>query len=187
MQEYLYNLATDKHKGFIAGVIKLFLFILSLLYGLIVSILILFSRLKPYRLNCKVISVGNITLGGTGKTSLVEYIARHLKQQGHKVAIISRGYKKKTKRYPLNAIRYEEMGDEPYMLYKNLGDIPVLVDSDRIRAARKAIKDYSADTVILDDAFQQWGIIKDLDIVTVDATNPLATAASSPEVFYASL
>jgi tetraacyldisaccharide 4'-kinase len=62
------------------------------------------------------------------------------------------------------------MGDEPYMLLRKLNDIPVIVDPDRIRAAKQAIKDYAADTVILDDAFQQWRIKKDLEIVTIDAT-----------------
>jgi len=164
MKGYLYSLATDRAKGFIAGIIKILLFILSLIYGLVVRALILFYRLLPYRLNCKVISVGNITLGGTGKTSLVEFIARYLKQQGHKVVILSRGYKRM---YP------GTMGDEPYMLQMNLEDIPVIVDADRIRSGNRAIRDYGADTVIFDDGFQQWRIKKDLEIVTIDATNPL--------------
>lgn len=171
MREFFYNLATDERKGFIAGIIKFFLLVLSLIYGLAVSMLILFYRFRPCRLNCKVIGIGNITLGGTGKTSLVEYIARYLKQQGHKVVVISRGYKRVT-RHKAQGTSAKDMGDEPFMLSRKLGDIPVIVDADRIRAIDEAIKDYSCDTVILDDAFQQWGIIKDLEIVTIDATNP---------------
>ena len=162
MRKYLYNLATDKYNGFIARIIKSFLLILSLIYGLIVKILILFYRLFPSRINCKVISVGNITLGGTGKTSLVEYIAKYLKEKGHKVAILTRGYKRKI----------NTMGDEPSMLAMNLKDVVVTVDTNRIMAAKKAIKDYSIDSVILDDGFQQWKIKKGLEIVTIDATNP---------------
>jgi len=181
IKDYLYNLATDKTRGLIAGVIKAFLFLLSLIYGLAVRALIALSRLKPYRLNCKVISVGNITLGGTGKTVLVEYIARYLKSQGHhKVAILSRGYKRKK---PLPVTRYplpETMGDEPYMLAKKLGDVPVIVDPDRIRAGLKAIKDYGADTLILDDGFQQWRIHKDLEIVCIDAVNPFGNRNMIP-------
>jgi tetraacyldisaccharide 4'-kinase len=172
MQTYLYNLATDKYSGFIPSILKSFLFILTFIYGLIVRILIFIYRLKPYRLDCKVISVGNITLGGTGKTALVEYIARYLKQQGRKAAVLSRGYKRRITNYDLRITDYETMGDEPYMLYMNLRDIPVIVDANRIRAAKAAIRDYAVDTVILDDGFQQWKINKDLEIVTIDATNP---------------
>jgi tetraacyldisaccharide 4'-kinase len=188
MQDYLYNLATDKIKGFIPAAIKLFLFILSIIYGLVVRILIFFELIFPRRLNCKVISVGNITLGGTGKTSLVEYIARYLKQNDHFVAILSRGYKRKTiGHYGLSlpagkagTIDYEAMGDEPYMLAKNLGDMPVLVDKDRMRAAQQAIHDYQVDTAVLDDGFQQWRIKKDLEIVTIDATNPFGNRHLMP-------
>jgi len=157
MLNFIYNLATDKTRGFIPAIIKSFLLILSWVYGLIIRILVLFYSINSCRLACKVISVGNITLGGTGKTSLVEYIAKFLKQNGRNIAVLSRGYKN---------------GDEPAMLVKNLGDIAVVIDYDRIRAAKKAIKDYAADTVILDDGFQQWKIRKDLEIVAIDATNP---------------
>jgi tetraacyldisaccharide 4'-kinase len=72
------------------------------------------------------------------------------------------------------------MGDEPYMLAKNLGDTPVLVDEDRIRAAHQAIHDEQADTVVLDDGLQQWRIKKDLEIVTIDATNPFGNRHLMP-------
>lgn len=174
MQKYLYNLVTDKYnRGFIPSIIKALFLILSFIYGLIIKILIFFFRLKPYRLNCRVISVGNITLGGTGKTSLVEYIARYLKQQGYKVAILSRGYKRKVTISPAHQVSNSQtMGDEPYMLAKELSDIAVIVDTNRIRAAKRAMGDYSVDTVILDDGFQQWRIRKDLEIIAIDATNP---------------
>ena len=171
MGGYLYCLATDQKKGIIAGVFKFLLWILSLIYGLLVRILFFLNRLRPYRLKCRVISVGNITLGGTGKTSLVEYLTRYLKQEGHKVAILTRGYKRKITSCQLPVTSYENMGDEPYMLAKNLGDVPVMVDAQRIRAAKRAIRDYAADTVILDDGFQQWQIQKDLEIVTIDAAS----------------
>jgi tetraacyldisaccharide 4'-kinase len=180
MLTYIYNLATDRYKGPVAGIVKSFLYLLSLIYGLIVRILIFIYRLKPYRLNCKVISVGNITLGGTGKTSLVEFIARYLKQQGHKVAILTRGYKRKITNYGLRITDYEMMGDEPHMLKMNLEDIPVIVDADRVRAAKLAMRDYGVDTIILDDGFQQWRIKKDLEIVTIDATCPFGNRKLIP-------
>jgi tetraacyldisaccharide 4'-kinase len=164
LKELLYNLATDKSQGALARALKFFLWLLSFVYGLVVRSLVLFYQLKPAKLGCKVISVGNITLGGTGKTVLVEAIARYLKQKGYKVAILSRGYKRAQS-------EYQKMGDEPLMLEQNLKDVPVLVDADRIRAAKRAMRDYKVDTVILDDGFQQWRIKKDFDIVTIDAAS----------------
>jgi len=165
MLSYLYDLATDRHEGKLAGLAKFFLYLASFIYGLVVRLLVFIYHLRPHRLNCKVISVGNITLGGTGKTSLVAFIAGYLRQQGHKVAILSRGYKKKV-------TSYDNIGDEPSMLRMNLKDVPVIADANRVRGAQKAVRDHGVDTVILDDGFQQWRIRKDLEIVTIDANCP---------------
>ncbi|MBI5145544.1 MAG: tetraacyldisaccharide 4'-kinase [Candidatus Omnitrophica bacterium] len=181
MRDYFYNLVTDKKRGFLPNLLKGLLFIFSLIYGLIVRALILLYRLRPCGLSCRVVSVGNITWGGTGKTTVVEYIARYLKQEGQKVAILSRGYKRKVTKSPSHQVTNEEtMGDEPLMLSQKLADIPVIVDSNRIRAAKKAIKDYSVDTVILDDGFQQWRIKKDLEIVCIDSTDPFGNSRLIP-------
>jgi len=180
MREYLYNLATDKKKGFILSPIKGLLFLLALLYGFVIRVLALFCGLNMRRIGCKVISIGNITLGGTGKTVLVEYIARCLRERGHKVAVITRGYKRKPAGFKPPAANYRNTGDEPFMLSRNLVSVPVIVDSNRVKAAQKAIKDYSVDTVILDDAFQQWGIKKDLNILTIDASNPFGNRNMIP-------
>lgn len=170
LQARFYNLATDKYQGRLAGVAKFFLYLASLIYGLIVRLSSFVYNLKPYGLNCRVISVGNITLGGTGKTSAVIFIAKYLKTQGRKVAILSRGYKRMTK----------TIGDEPYMLKTVLKDVPVIVDADRIRSAKKAIQDYMVDTVILDDGFQQWRIRKNLEIVAIDAASPFGNGKLIP-------
>jgi len=181
MERYLYSLATDRSRGFIAAIIKFFLFLASAIYGLVIRALIFLYRLSPCRLGCKVISVGNITLGGTGKTSLVKVIAGYLQQRGHKVAILTRGYKrKKITNYELRITNYENMGDEPYMLQMSLADIPVIVDSNRVRSANRAISEYGTDTVIFDDGLQQWRIKKDLEIVTIDATNPFGNLHMIP-------
>ncbi len=180
MRAYLYSLVTDQRKGVIAGTIKFFLFLLSLIYGVVVRLLITFYRFRQKRFGCKVISIGNITLGGTGKTSLVEFIAKYLKAQGHKVSVISRGYKRESADCRPQTVDHRTMGDEPYMLSQNLKDIPVVVDSDRVRGINKAIKDYMADTVILDDSLQQWRLKKDLEIVTIDATDPFGNGQLLP-------
>lgn len=173
MLDYLYDIAIDKRRGIVAVLISLPLFLLSIIYGLIVRGLILWQRAHAFKLNVKVISIGNITLGGTGKTTLVEFTCRYLRQKGHKVAIISRGYKRKK-------TKHQSMGDEPYMLAEKLGDIPVIVDADRIRGAKRAMRDYGVDTVVLDDGFQQWGLKKDLEIVTIDAGCPFGNRNMIP-------
>ncbi|MFH1355266.1 MAG: tetraacyldisaccharide 4'-kinase [Candidatus Omnitrophota bacterium] len=180
MQQYIYNLLSDRSRGLIPVILRFFLFILSLVYGLIIRFLILFYRLKPTRLGAKVISVGNITLGGTGKTSLVGYIAKYSLEKGRKVAILTRGYKRENPKSQIPNFKIENMGDEAYMLSRKLDRTPVVVDADRIRGAKKAINLYSTDTLILDDGFQQWGVVKDLEIVTIDAANPFGNRQMIP-------
>ncbi len=136
MWEYLYNLARDKQRGVIAFWVKAVLFILALIYGVIIRFLTAIYRINPFLLDCKVISVGNITLGGTGKTSLVEFICLYLKERSKKVAVLTRGYKGKP----------GVVADEPYMLQYKLKDVPVIVDADRIRAGKRAINDFGIDT-----------------------------------------
>ena len=179
MKKYLYNLATDKERGFLSALLKPLLFVLSLIYGLIVRVLIFINTGNQYRLKAKVISIGNITLGGTGKTSLVEYIARYLSGSRHKLAILSRGYKRRSCGCAGQALAHDVMGDETHMLQKNLG-VPVIVDSDRVRGGNLAIKEGHPDTLILDDGFQQWRIKKDLEIVTIDAANPFGNGCLLP-------
>lgn len=180
MKKYIYNLATDKTRGLFPGAVKIFLFMLSIIYGLAVRILIFISRFFKFKPDCKVISVGNITLGGTGKTTLVAYLANSLKKQGHMVVVISRGYKRNAGSQEPGADNYDNMGDEPYMLSRKLKGVPVIVDADRRRGIEKAIKDYAADTVILDDGFQQWRIKKGLEIVAIDTVNPFGNKKLLP-------
>ena len=186
MREYLYRLATDREKGFAAGIIKFFLFILSLIYALLLKVIIFLRQHRCRVLEAKVFSIGNLTLGGTGKTILVEYISRYLKDRGHRVAVLTRGYKRRISRAPCTQDKiktdelYQQMGDEPYMLSLKLGDIPIIVDADRVRGARRALKDSAVDTLVLDDGFQQWHIRKDLEIVTIDAQNPFGNRRIIP-------
>jgi tetraacyldisaccharide 4'-kinase len=177
-EEYLYNLITSKKGGALAFLLKLLLFALSLVYASFTILLAFFYRLRPAKAGCKVISVGNITLGGTGKTCIVEYLALKLGEKGIKTAVISRGYKRDPRGTGTQA-----MGDEPAMLKKKLPQTAVIVDSDRLRAADRAVKEYGVDTAILDDGMQQWRIHKDLEIVAIDALNPFGNCRLLPAGF----
>jgi tetraacyldisaccharide 4'-kinase len=168
-KEHLYNLVTGKIKGPQGVILRGCLFIFSLAG---------FYRIKPLRLGAKVISVGNITLGGTGKTTLVEYLSAKLGLAGHKIAVLSRGYKRNCTKSGLQG-----MGDEPAMLARKLPGAQVIVDKNRIRSAQTAIRDYACDTLILDDGLQQWKIFKDLEIVTLDAGNPFGNYRMLPAGF----
>ena len=139
----------------------------------------LYDRIfKPVTLDVKIISVGNITVGGTGKTPLVEAIARYLQKQGKKVVIQSRGYGRRSHGTLIvsdgenSPVPPELAGDEPYLLSKKLPGVPVIVGNDRLAAARQAIQKFQPDVVILDDAFQHRRIGRDLDIALLDTMKP---------------
>ena len=152
--------------------------------------------LRDSTLGVQVIAVGNLTVGGTGKTPVVEKFARELQDQGRKVAILSRGYRSKPpplSQRLLNKILLrddvtpprivsdgksllldsETAGDEPYMLASNLKDVVVLVDKDRVKSGRYAIEKFGCDTLLLDDGFQYWKLRgRRRDIVLIDRQQP---------------
>lgn len=125
-----------------------------------------------------VLSVGNLTVGGTGKTPFVAWLAGRLRELGARPAIVSRGYGGQAGRGPLVVSSGEgplcdaaRAGDEPYLLARLLRGVPVLAGSDRWRGAEVAAE-AGADVVILDDGFQHRRLARDLDIVLLDASNP---------------
>ncbi|HKP86323.1 MAG TPA: tetraacyldisaccharide 4'-kinase [Blastocatellia bacterium] len=137
--------------------------------------------LKPKRLDAAVIAVGNITLGGTGKTPMVEHIARYIKSEIHSVAILTRGYGRESSgqralgasgRDTEGADSYREFGDEPLMLARALPDIPVVINKDRYEGGRWAITELGAEVLVLDDAYQHLALARDLNILLIDATDP---------------
>jgi len=144
------------------------------------------------RLPCRVVSVGNLTVGGTGKTACVELIARKLTRLGRRVAILSRGYGGTRRGYWLRSSggRLELSGeaqaasdglaDEPQLLAAHLEGVPVLVGARRDRTGRSACRDFGADTVILDDGFQHRQLRRDCDIVLVHARTPVGGWAVLP-------
>ena len=115
-----------------------------------------------HRVDVPVISVGNLTLGGTGKTPMVEWIVRRFLAQGKKVGIISRGYGARG-----------GPNDEARELAWKLPGVPHVQDPDRVAAARRAIREFGCQVLVLDDAFQHRRIARDLDIVLLDALEPL--------------
>ncbi len=184
LKQYFYNLANDKKGGLSAVLVKSILLLFSLVYSLLIRIISFAYRaniLKIHHLNCKVISIGNITWGGTGKTPIVEMVARRLAKEGHRVVIQSRGYKKKSVGGSEPKIQYSDsMGDEAFMLQQNLIGIPVAVGGDRLKSARLAVDKMALDTIILDDGFQHWKIFRDIDIVVIDAMNPFGNGCLIP-------
>jgi tetraacyldisaccharide 4'-kinase len=168
---------------------KLFFYILSVFYGLGYHFKVFLYQsgmVKPKKLDTKVISIGNITLGGTGKTPLVIYLSQKLKERKLKVAILTRGYRR-TKRgltelveENKNKIPWTEVGDEPYLLASRLHDVPVVVSKERSTSGVCAEKKYQAEVLVLDDGFQHWKLSRDLDIVVIDATNPFGNSKLFP-------
>lgn len=135
---------------------------------------------RTTKLDQPVISIGNMTVGGAGKTPLVEFVSKIIADAGKKVCILTRGYGRQNPERQVvvsdgRAILASpgEAGDEPYLLATNLlGLAAVISSADRISAARDAIEVFGAECFVLDDGFQHLRLARDLNIVTVDATNP---------------
>ena len=182
-------------------------FLLSLLKGVsfvfaaVVSIRYFLYRtgaMRRYPLGIQVISIGNVTAGGTGKTPVTEIFARTLAAEGRKVAILSRGYRRKEAPWwqrmftqviepPLVVSDGKRVlldsatgGDEPYMLASNLPGVAVVVDRNRVKAGRYAISRLGCDTIILDDGFQYQKLKHSVEVVLVDATNPFGNGNMLP-------
>lgn len=162
------------------NLLKWSLFPLSAVYGGITEIRNLYYNkhfLPVERLPKPTISVGNISAGGTGKTPVVGFLAQYLDKLGKKVVVLSRGYGRKTRSTVLlsadnlPSVPYSRSGDEPRLLAQKLRNGFVVVDGNRIRGGKLAIKKDAPDFFILDDGFQHRRIYRDLDIVTMDATD----------------
>ncbi len=200
LEQFAVDVILERCWGFRAGLFRFFLWILSRMYRVIVRWRLWWfdTRLgSVHALGCLVISVGNLTVGGTGKTPVVELFARELTRRGRKVAVLSRGYKSlpvpfsqklldrfrpMDQRHPPRVVSdgqsllldSEMAGDEPFMLASNLKDVLVLVDKDRVKSGLHAIRRFDCDTLLLDDGLQFLRLKERIDIVLIDCETPFA-------------
>jgi tetraacyldisaccharide 4'-kinase len=175
---------------------RLLLALLRLLshpYALVLSLRASCYRLgllRSHRLPCPVISVGNLTLGGTGKTPMVAQLAADLIGRGRRVAVLSRGYGGTANGEIVVVsdgksilVAPERSGDEPYLLAQKVPGLVVVIGADRYRAAQLALREFSPNIFILDDGFQHLRLKRDLDILLLDATRPFANGYTLPAGF----
>jgi tetraacyldisaccharide 4'-kinase len=206
-ETFVLEVILEERRGKRAAILRGVLFVLSKIFiGAVKARRFLYSVriLRDSTLGVQVIAIGNLTVGGTGKTPVVEKFARELQDQGRTVAILSRGYRSKpppiTKRL-WNRLLFrhestpprvvsdgknllldsETAGDEPYMLASNLKDVIVLVDKDRVKSGRYAIEKFGCDTLLLDDGFQYWKLRgRRHDVVLIDRQQPFGNEHMLP-------
>ena len=181
-QTYFIDLVHDKEvRGISRRLIMGVFYVFSLIYEQLVNLKLTMYRwgwAKKERLGCYVISLGNVTVGGTGKTPTAQHLAREISDMGYRVAILNRGYRAKWRgevgivsdghTLKMDA---ETAGDEAFMLAKHLPNVPVLIGAQRAVTGRYAIEHFGAEVAILDDGYQHWQLERDMDILLVDAVN----------------
>ncbi len=167
-----------------------FLWSMSLLYGTVTRVrrwAYEKAFLPSYQLPCPVISVGNLAVGGTGKTPMVLHLAKLIENMGYRVAIISRGYKGSAQKH--GAIvsdgrallcNVRQSGDEPYLMAVLLEKIPVVVGQDRWAAGKLAYERFKPDILLLDDAYQHLRLRRDLNLLLLDARRPFGNSHLLP-------
>ena len=205
LENYLVRLiqepGADSEQPFSIRLLLSFLKGVSCIFAFVVAVRYFFFKtgvFKRFPLGVQVISIGNVTAGGTGKTPVTEIFARKLSAEGRKVAILSRGYRRKEAPWwqrlftqvvepPLVVSDGKHIlldasvgGDEPYMLASNLPGVAVVVDRNRVKAGRYAIKRLGCDTLILDDGFQYQKLKHSVEVVLVDSTNPFGNGNMLP-------
>ncbi|HUG12427.1 MAG TPA: tetraacyldisaccharide 4'-kinase [Opitutaceae bacterium] len=204
-EEFTVDVISGRREDRSATVYSVFLLSVSWLFNWIVQLRLWLYRnriLKDQPLGCLVVVVGNLTVGGTGKTPIVEKFARALADRGRKVAILSRGYKSRStppwtrfwnwmssgQEPPPKVVSdgttvlldSDEAGDEPFMLARNLPGVVVLVDKNRVKAGTYAIKKFGCDTLVLDDGFQYLPLKGRLNLLLVDKSNPFGNGEMLP-------
>ena len=204
-EQFAIDVILERRKGKRASLLRFGLWLLSGVFRRIVQCRMWLFRkriLKSHSPGALVISIGNVTVGGTGKTPVVEMLARTLRDAGRRVAILSRGYKAKSpplfrrlqrkwlgmERHKTRVVHDGERllldcrfaGDEPFMLARSLSDVVVLVDKDRVRAALEAVRWFGSDTLILDDGMQYASLRRRIDICLIDRQAPFGNEYMLP-------
>jgi tetraacyldisaccharide 4'-kinase len=172
------------------GILRVLASLLAWFYGGLVSLrnrLFEIGIIKTHEFGCRVISVGNLTTGGTGKTPMVLWLARFLLEEGRRVAIVSRGYRSEDAGRVLVVSDGQKIlvdsrmsGDEPQLLARRLPEIPVVCSPKRVLAVQTAIKKFQSEVIILDDGFQHRFLARDVDLVMLDSQNPFGNGRLFP-------
>ncbi len=177
IKQFIYEVATDKRNGPLSLILKAILLVLSGFYYLVAKIRI--AIYEKFYVDKKflakpVISIGNITVGGSGKTPIVELVVRILQEKKLKPVILTRGYMANKK------LTLRKYSDEANMLRNSLSGVEVIVGAARFLNAQKYLRHYAADIFVLDDGFQHFQLARELDIVAIDCTNPFGNGFLLP-------
>jgi tetraacyldisaccharide 4'-kinase len=189
IREKIENVMNSEEKSRFSS-IDIFLLIISACFGVLICIKNGLYSLKLFRqkkLPCKVISIGNITVGGTGKTPMAIYLAEKLTVLGYKIVVISRGYKgnfekkggiiSNGKNILVGSV---DSGDEPFLIAAKLKDVPVVVGKNRYNAGLLSVRSFSPDVVLLDDGFQHRKLFRDINLLLMDSKRPFGNGRLFP-------
>ncbi len=196
MNRFLFSIVNGERNDWIAVIVRMPLLFFSLFYGLVVKIILLGYQSGVFKRNVlpvPVVSVGNLTVGGSGKTPVCIFLAKQLLAQNVKPVILTRGYRSGGKknigdpsmRTTAMAVGFSQdsasltgmpvglhESDEVKLLKESLKDVPVVVNPNRYQGGLEAIEQYHPDVILLDDGFQHWKLKRDLDVLLIDCANP---------------
>ena len=184
LEKKWWSVISKRKRGFADSLWMLFFYFISVFYGMgpfFKRVLYKMRILKPYSFSKKIISVGNITIGGSGKTPFVEELSKRIMKTGKEVLIVEKGYKREKKgSFDVVSdgekilLKAAEAGDEAYMLARSLSNAKIVVSSDKVKGIERGIDMFSPDVVLLDDGFQKrYALPKAYNVVLLNALNPI--------------
>lgn len=191
LESYLHSVIDEPGRpGLPADALRAVLGSLERLYGIGLAVYLFAERLglrRRGRLPVPVVSIGNLSVGGTGKTPMTQWLVSQLQAEGRRVAVLSRGHGGSSQSVRVVSddagqvlLSASDAGDEPLLLAVTLPGTPVLVGKDRRESGREALRQFDLDVLVLDDGFQFWQLARDLDIVLLDARRPFANERALP-------